>query len=138
MHRSFLVVEPQASDRERLAAALARLEPGCRVECAASGADALGFLDASEDAPSLVLYNHATPDLPGISFLAEVRGRTDQPVPPVAILAASLTDQQIINCYRLGAVAVIDAPARNHELRDTIKGFARPAHRPGSRRTSAA
>lgn len=138
MSRVFVIVEPDRAESERQAAMLTRLDPACEVRRFASGAEALEFLGQTEQLPALVLYDQATPDLHAIGFLAELRSRDWHLDLPVAVLAAALSDQQIINCYRLGAVAVIPVPVKPHELRDTVRGFARPTPRTVARRTSAA
>lgn len=137
MSMLFVVVEPDPAVADELTAMLARIEPRAEVRCLDSGEAALELLDQLEQPPSLVLYNHQTPDLHALAFLAELHGRAADAIAPVAVLAAALTDQQVINCYRLGAVAVLPVPAGMFELRDTVRGFSRPAAGM-SRRTSAA
>ncbi|GAB4326215.1 MAG: hypothetical protein Kow0010_09250 [Dehalococcoidia bacterium] len=137
MSMAFLVVEPDRAEADRLAAMLRRIEPRAEVHSAATGEEALRLVAEREQPPSLVLYNHQTPDLHALGFLAGLHSRSGDRTVPVAVLASMLSDQQVINCYRLGAVAVLAVPVQYFELCDTVRGFARPVTSP-PRRTSAA
>ena len=137
MSMTFVVVEPDAAEADRLAVMLRRIEPRSEVDCVSSGEAALRLIGEREQPPSLVLYDHRTPDLHALGFLAELYSRSGDRTVPVAVLASTLSDQQVINCYRLGAATIIPMPVQQFELRETVRSFARPVAG-APRRTSAA
>src|SRR5690349_2046608 len=86
---------------------------------AEDGGEALAFLRAAEEPPSLVLLNLVIPVMTGWQFLAErAQDKALPDVPVVVFSAASGIDDEALR--RLGAAEVLRKPATDGELLDAV------------------
>ncbi len=127
MARVFLVVDDNAAECGRSVQQLRLLEPVAEVLSADSGEAAIRLLEERRLVPSLIFTDFGMPGMNGIEFLGQVRQRRWLERAPVAILSEPVADRHVLSCYRLGVCAFLTKPARAHELRETIRDFARPA-----------
>ncbi len=129
MVRTFLLVEGIESGADRVAKLLVLADAGCEVLRAGSGPAALSLLEELHVAPALVFADFSMQDMNLIEFLGAMRMRRWLDGVPVAVLAGSIADRELVNCYRLGVCAVLTEPFARHEIRSVIADWARPAHR---------
>lgn len=141
---TFLIIDHNAEESALTAEQLKRLQPGCDVLTTRSGAAALALLEEQRLVPSLTFLDYSLPDLNGIEFLGSLRHTRWLDGAPVAMLTGPANDRVVVTCYRLGAAAFLTKPVPLHELRETLRAFARPAKRmtsatvvPGRGATSA-
>jgi CheY-like chemotaxis protein len=127
MKSLFLVVDGDAADRSRMAAALKQFMPGCEVLEAATGGAALAALEARAASPSLIFMGYRAGDMNAIELLGRIRQVAWLQQPPAILVDDDISDKAIVDCYRLGAAAFLRKPVLGYELREALQDFARPA-----------
>jgi len=127
MARIFLVVSGNEAEAVRLASQLRAVDPAAELLRSTSGAGGLALLEQRMTVPSLIFADFTLPDMNGIEFMGALRMRHWLEGVPVTILTGSLSDRQVLACYRLGACSVLAKPARLQELRETVRDHTRPA-----------
>jgi AraC-like DNA-binding protein len=82
--------------------------PGCRVQTAQEGAEALTLLDAQHEPPSLVILDLALPDMDGFGVLERLRARRGTRHVPVLVVSGRLLSQHDVR--RLDHARVLYQP----------------------------
>lgn len=126
MSYTFLVVDKSEADAARTMQQLAPAQRGSEVLFASSGERALELLEGRKLAPSLIFLDFSLPDMNGIAFLGMIRQTGWLSQVPVAMLSEPVEDRHIVSCFRLGVCAFLTKPVQAHELRETLRDFARP------------
>ncbi len=115
-----LVVDDEPSVRVMLEAALR--PQGYRVDCVASGHDALDRVEGEEY--DLVLLDLRLGDTDGIDILREIKAR--YPTTEVILLTAHGSITSAISALRHGAFDYLLKPAQVHDIRERVeRGLAR-------------
>ncbi len=127
MPYTFLVVDKSEADAARTMQQLALAQRGAEVLFASSGEGALALLEARKLAPSLIFLDFSLPDMNGIAFLGMIRQTRWLSQAPVAMLSEPVEDRHVVSCFRLGVCAFLTKPVPAHELRETLRDFARPS-----------
>ena len=104
-----LYVDDEPDIREIAGLAL-QLDPGMSVRLAASGAEALGMIDADGWRPDVILLDVMMPEMDGPSVLKALRERPNVAAIPVVFITARTQSQDRQRLLQLGAVAVIGKP----------------------------
>src|SRR5512142_893144 len=125
----FLVVDDNQAEAARLVQQLHAIERGAEVLTASSGQEALSLLEEKRVVPSLTFVEFAMPEMNAIELLGKIRQQRWLELAPVAISADVARDRDVVSCYRLGACAFLTRPVQLHELRETVRDYARPAER---------
>lgn len=126
---TFLIVDDCEGDAAQLGRSLQGLGLEHEVLIAANAGAAIELMEARQLRPSLVFASYALPGMNGIELLSEMRRRHDLARVPVVIASATISDREVVACYRLGVAAVLTKPVRAFELREAVRAFARPAER---------
>ena len=113
--RSLLLVDDDATFRERLARALR--QRGFEVRTAASGEEAL----AQEDSPELALVDLRMPGRSGLALLKELRER--DPSTQVLVLTGYGSIPTAVEATRLGAAGYLTKPV---DAEDVVRALAAP------------
>lgn len=141
MAYTFLVIDGSEGEAARTMQQLAVAQRGAEVLSASSGKGAVALLESRKVVPSLILVDFNLPDMNGIEFLGLVRQTRWLSQTPVAMLSEAVEDRHVVSCYRLGASAFLTKPVQMHELRETLRDFARPSQllssAPGSHSAAA-
>jgi two-component system sensor histidine kinase/response regulator len=118
-----LVVDDQQQALETLAALLRRIGVGAtgagRVDCAASGAEALAMIHAAQAAQApydVLLLDWVMPDIDGAALLAALRDQ-GHPLPPTVVVSAYDSDQIHAAASELGALHFLPKPVLPNALR---------------------
>jgi len=122
-----LVAEDNPVNQKVASALLARL--GCRVEVAASGAEAVQKV--RQLAYDLVLMDCQMPEMDGFAATREIR-RLDgaaSRVPIVALTAAAMPEDRE-RCFASGMDGYLSKPIRREQLRDCLAGIFGPPEAP--------
>lgn len=127
MSYTFLVVDKSEGEAARTVQQLAVAQRGAEVLVASSGEGALALLEARRVAPSLIFLDFSLPDMNGIELLGRIRQTRWLSQVAVAMLSQAVEDRQVVSCFRLGVCAFLTKPVQAHELRETLRDFARPS-----------
>ena len=127
--QSLLLVEDSAEDYEAVTRIFKKINPATGIFWCRSGADALDFLnnpDTGKSArPTLILLDLNMPGLDGRDTLRLIKGDSALKQIPVVIFTTSASDQDIEQCYRLGANAYVQKPFSYDRLVEVITGVRR-------------
>ena len=104
---SILYVDDEEDIREVVALSL-QLDSGLDVAIAASGADALRYLETR--IPDLVVLDVMMPGLDGPGTLLQMRERPETAAIPVIFLTAKVRRDEVDRFHALGAIGVIAKP----------------------------
>jgi CheY-like chemotaxis protein len=124
---SFLVVDESAEEAQRTVQQLRAMQPRAEVLVASGGEAALALLEERKLVPSLIFAEFELGDMNGIELLGKIRQQRWLERVPVAMLTRPVPDRHVISCFRLGVCAFLSKPVPAHELRETVRDFARPA-----------
>ncbi len=127
MRRIFLVVDDREAEAARSRQQLASIDPAAEILCASSGSGALALLESRRAVPSLIFADFFMPGMNGIELLAAIRQRPWLEGVRVAILSERPSDRDVLVSYRLGACAFLTKPVSLHEMRETVRDWARAA-----------
>lgn len=116
-----VVLEDEPPARERLVAALARIDPAARVEAALAGVDEAATWFAGAPAPDLVLADIQLAD--GLSF--EVFERIELACP---IVFCTAYDQYVLEAMAAGGIDYLVKPIRDDELARALARYRRLEH----------
>jgi len=113
-----LLVEDDPNDVELALIALRKHKLSDKIQIARDGEEALDFLfcrgpyekRSFAEPPRLVLLDLKLPKVTGMEVLKEIKGdRRTRPI-PVAIMTSSKQEQDMQECYQLGANSYIQKP----------------------------
>lgn len=113
-----LLVEDDPNDVELALIALRKNQLHERIQVARDGEEALDFLfhrgahlgSRSQPPPRLVLLDLKLPKVTGLEVLKELKGDPRTRPIPVAVMTSSRQQQDMIECYQLGANSYIQKP----------------------------
>lgn len=71
--------------------------------------------------PKLILLDLKLPKVDGLELLRQIRSNPGTQVIPVVVLSSSIHDEDVVNCYRLGANSYIQKPVNFDEFRQMVK-----------------
>jgi DNA-binding NtrC family response regulator len=130
-----LIVDDDEAMRDGLAEAI--LDFGHRAIAATGGRAALALLEAT--AVDAILLDLRMPDMDGLELMRQLRGRSPDKVPPIAILTAFASSSNTIEAMRLGAFDHVPKPVGRKELATLIERMVRrPPRNPSPDRREAA
>lgn len=123
-----LLVEDNPDDEELTIMALKESKILNEVIVAHDGVEALEYLFATGKfagrepsfPPQLVLLDLKLPKLNGLEVLKRMRADPRTQVTPVVVLTSSSEEEDILNCYRLGANSYIRKPVEFHSFVDVV------------------
>jgi two-component system response regulator len=127
MDRPILLVEDNADDEELTLRALARSHVGNRVVVARDGAEALGYLLGTPEAPALgplpalVLLDLKLPKIDGLEVLQRLRAAPRTRRLPVVILTSSGEERDLIEAYDRGANSYVRKPVDFVQFVEAVK-----------------
>jgi CheY-like chemotaxis protein len=124
---SFLIVDERADEAQSTVQQLKAMQPQAEVLLASGGQAALSLLEERRLIPSLILAEFELSDMNGIELLGAIRQQHWLQRVPVAMLTRPVPDRHVVSCFRMGVCAFLSKPVPTHELRETVRDFARPA-----------
>ena len=127
--RVVLVVEDSPADQEILRRAFLSVDNGCDVRMVFDGEAALCFLQhiepfappASAPQPDLILLDLNLPNLTGREVLERIRANPRIRHIPVIVLTTTQAQNEILECYRLGANCFITKPSTFQDFVQLIR-----------------
>ena len=109
-----LLIEDNPDDLALTLRALRKNNYGKEVAIARDGVEALNYFSAKGEGehflPRLIVLDLKLPRVDGLQVLKQLRADDRTSCIPVVILTSSNEEQDIINCYRLGANSYIRKP----------------------------
>lgn len=94
----------------------------CEIQFFDDGQELLDALeDPSSGRPQLILLDLNMPRVDGRTALARIKGEDSLRRIPVVVLTTSRSEDDIRNCYQLGANSFISKPARFEELLESMQ-----------------
>lgn len=127
--RSILLVEDNPVDLDLALRAFARQCPGCPIEVARDGEEALAFIRRWEEGhpvPALVLLDIKLPRINGLEVLRQLKSHPRFACIPVVMLTTSGEDDDVGQAYELGANSYVIKPvnfARFIEVTEQIEQY---------------
>jgi CheY-like chemotaxis protein len=101
-----------------------------KVVVARDGVEALDYLyrrgqfvDRSQGNPAVILLDLKLPRVDGLEVLKIIRSDEQLKLVPVVVLTSSHEEQDLIECYKLGANAYVVKPVNFQEFMDAIKSL---------------
>ena len=127
--KTILVVEDDPSYRLIIRKAFEKVDLKDSVYEAVDGIDGLDFLfrrnkyaDRTDyELPSLVLLDLKMPRMDGYDMLSYLKSKETTKQIPIIVLTTSESEEDINQCYRLGANAYLSKPNTNTELVEKIQ-----------------
>ena len=127
--RVVLVVEDSPADQEILRRAFRAVDNGCDVRMVYDGEAALCYLQqiepyappASAPQPDLILLDLNLPNLTGREVLQRIRAHPRLRHIPVIILTTTQAQQEVLECYSLGANCFITKPSAFQDFVELVR-----------------
>jgi two-component system response regulator len=120
---SILIVDDNAADIILAKKAIAMSRPGCSIEYAYDGGEAIDLLQ-ERDLPSLIFLDYNMPGINGIEFLQAIRKSGTTRYLPVVMLSSSIHESDIKESYDAGANSylnkTLDFPTFTEEIRAVL------------------
>ena len=124
-----LLVEDNSDDVELAMHALQKHRLCNHIQVLRDGAEALEFLFCSgawahrriENAPKLVLLDVQLPKIDGLEVLRRMKSNPHTQNLPVVMLTSSRQEQDIVECYRLGANSYIVKPVDFKQFSQAVR-----------------
>jgi len=128
-NRTILLVEDNADDEALVRHALERTGVPCDLVVVRDGIDALDFLFARGEhtgrdtrvMPRIVIMDMKMPRLDGKRVVEIIRKDDRTRLVPIVILSLSVRDQEIVECYRLGANSFVRKAMEFSQFVETMK-----------------
>lgn len=125
MEKTILLVEDNPDDADLTQRAFRKVDFGNRIRWVQDGAEALEYLlGEGPDAPPLpeiVLLDLNLPKLDGIEVLRRIRANSRTQLLPVIILTSSSEQQDMVDCYKLGANSYVQKPVSFADFLEAAK-----------------
>ncbi len=129
MGKSILLVEDNLDDETLTLRAMNKMSITNQVFVARDGAEALDFLFGTgkyaerklNDLPAVILLDLKLPKVDGIEVLRRTRAAEVTRLIPVVVLTNSNEEQDIAQCYRLGANSYVRKPVDFNEFLDSVR-----------------
>ncbi len=128
-----LVVDDNATNRRILESQLTKM--GTRVECVASGPEALRTLasaEAGDQSFHAAIVDHDMPEMDGVMLAREIRARSNWNHLVMILLSSHVQRVPTDNLEAAGFAACVLKPARLEQLRDCLSKALRRAPAPAS------
>jgi two-component system response regulator len=117
-NKQILLVEDNSDDEELTLLALRKRPLVHEIIVVRDGAEALAYLfgtgdargQASHELPTVVFLDLKLPKIDGLEVLRRIRSVPETQLLPVVILTSSREEQDILQCYRLGANSYVQKP----------------------------
>jgi two-component system response regulator len=127
--RVVLVVEDSPADQEILRRAFRSVDNGCDLRMILDGETALSYLHQTEPytrpssapQPDLILLDLNLPNLTGREVLERIRANPRIRHIPVIILTTTQAQQEVLECYRLGANCFITKPSSFQDFVELVR-----------------
>lgn len=121
-----LLVEDNADDEALTMRALRKLDPGCVVDVARDGQQAVDYLANPEMVrPDLILLDLKLPKLNGIEVLRFARGQDTLKTVPTVMLTSSDEPSDLLGSYEAGASGFVRKPVGYEEYVDVVRALGR-------------
>lgn len=125
---TILLVEDNPDDEELTRLAFRECKFDYELVVARNGQEALDYLFASGeysvrnvcDVPQLMLLDLKLPKVAGLELLKRVRANAVTRFMPIVVLTSSKEEQDLIDCYSLGANSYIQKPVDFDRFIDTV------------------
>ena len=128
--KRILLVEDNPNDVELTLTGLKEHNLANKVVVARDGVEALDYLyrrgqfaDRSQGNPAVILLDLKLPRVDGLEMLKIIRSDEQLKLVPVVVLTSSHEEQDLIECYKLGANAYVVKPVNFQEFMDAIKSL---------------
>lgn len=129
MEKYILLVEDNPDDVALTQRALKRNKIANTIVVAEDGVEALDYLFCRgphaarepEHLPEVVLLDLKLPRLNGLQVLQQIRENPRTRILPVVVLTTSSEDQDIVECYRLGANSYILKPVDFDQFTEAVR-----------------
>ncbi len=127
MSEAILLVEDNPDDAELTRLALERLGQHAQVALVSDGAQALDYLSDGGRAAQVrvVILDIKLPKMDGIQVLAKLKADPRTRSIPVVILSSSSRENDIAQCYALGANSYVVKPVELEAYLDRISAVGR-------------
>ncbi len=121
MQPLILIVDDRPEDIELTEMALSMTGCEFRTESAATGEDALDFLNAAEQLPDLILLDLKMPGMGGIETMRRIRADERLKSIPVVIITASVLESDKDDGSRAGASGFVHKAIRLEEFSENLR-----------------
>ena len=115
---SILVVDDEKPIRTLLSNVLTKI-PGCRVDIAEDGQEAIERLRAENFARDLVVTDMQMPRMNGEALILAIRAEC--PRLPIIVLTAYKDDQRIVRCLEMGTLEYVLKPIKVDKFLQTVQ-----------------
>jgi CheY-like chemotaxis protein len=126
--RPILLAEDDPRDVELTLRALSELNLANRIDVVRDGAEAVDYLfrqgafqERTGPNPAVSLLDLKMPKLDGIEVLRRIKADPTLYTLPVVVLTSSREEEDLSECYALGANAYVVKPVRPKELAEAVK-----------------
>lgn len=119
--RIILLVEDSPDDEALTLRALSRNNVGAQVVVVRDGVEALDWLAAAAEPPTLILLDLQLPKIDGLEVLRRLRANARTALVPVVILTSSKEDRDRAGSYRGGANSYVQKPVDFAEFVEAVR-----------------
>lgn len=116
-----LLVEDSDEDAELAVRALKKQRLTNQLHRVADGAEALEFLQGTEQLPKLVLLDLKLPKIDGLEVLRALKGDPRTQSMPIVVLSSSRQHSDLAESYKLGANSYIVKPVEFEKFVDAVQ-----------------
>ena len=126
-----LLVEDNTDDEELTLRALRQSQIANRVVAARDGLEALDYLLGADrktgggELPEVVLLDLKLPKVDGFEVLRQIRSHSRTRLLPVVMFTSSKEEQDVVECYALGANGYVCKPVNFAESIDALRQLGR-------------
>ncbi len=116
-----LLVEDSDEDAELAVRALNKHRLASQLHRVADGAEALQFLQATDQLPKLVLLDLKLPKVDGLEVLRTLKNDPRTQSIPIVMLSSSRQNSDLVESYKLGANSYVVKPVDFDEFVDAVQ-----------------